>query len=95
MINIIKEKENNAIINNAIDNRFTGNGYMTEALEGVTEYLIKTSKFNKILAGCVSKNTASKRVLEKCGYKFIETKPNFQKLSDGQFDMMFFEKEKK
>ena len=91
----VKEKDNNAIINYAIDNRFTGNGYMTEALEAVTEYLIKTNKFNKILAGCVSKNTASKRVLEKCGYKFVEIKFGYQKLADGQFDIMFFEKEKK
>lgn len=52
-----------------IAKEFTKNGYATEAVKAILEYA-KTEKKLEIVYGiCVSENTASKRVLEKCGFK--------------------------
>ena len=51
----------------AIDNRHTGRGYMTEALERVKEFAFKELEVSRFQGGCCVENAASKRVMEKCG----------------------------
>lgn len=50
---------------------YQNKGFGTEALEGVTDYL--KSIFDFCFADCFKKNAASRRIIEKCGYKYFET----------------------
>lgn len=53
--------------NYAIDNRYTNNGYMTEALARVKEYCFDELGVERFHGACCVENAASKRVMEKCG----------------------------
>lgn len=50
---------------------FYGNGYMSEALEGVLDFGFNTLKANKIEACHAPWNVGSRKVLEKNGMKFV------------------------
>lgn len=64
-------------------------GYGYEAAQAIVNYGFQTLKINKIHAYLDPKNIASKKILEKCGLKFIET---FEE--DGElFDWMEIQKE--
>ena len=52
-----------------IAKEFTGNGYASEALEAFLEHMQVVKHIKKVYGICVSQNVASKRVLEKCGFK--------------------------
>ncbi len=54
----------------AIGSRYWNQGYITEAVKAVTDYLFKSVNYHKITAGYVLENLASKRVLEKCGMSY-------------------------
>jgi len=45
-------------------------GYVTEAVSLLVKYLFSTRKLNRISISIQSPNLASKRVAEKCGFKF-------------------------
>lgn len=53
----------------ALSYNYWRNGIVTEALKAVINYLFDKAGFQKIIAGCDSENTGSKRVLEKAGMK--------------------------
>jgi ribosomal-protein-alanine N-acetyltransferase len=48
---------------------FWGQGIMTEAVKGLTDYIIKKHNLTRIFAVPFDWNTASHRVLEKAGYQ--------------------------
>ena len=48
----------------------TGNGYMREALMGVLVYAFETLGLGRVEAGCLPENAASRKVLEKSGFKY-------------------------
>ncbi|KAF2175046.1 acyl-CoA N-acyltransferase [Zopfia rhizophila CBS 207.26] len=50
---------------------FWGKGYLTEALEAMTDWVFRErgDKYRRLWAGVFSGNPASMRCLEKCGYK--------------------------
>ena len=50
--------------------QYWGKGYATEAVKTVTGYLL--SRFDCCFADCFVENVASARVIEKCGYKYME-----------------------
>jgi len=79
-----------AVFNYAIDNRYTNNGYMTEALNAVKDYVFNKMKLNRFEGACVLNNNASKRVMEKCGFIYEGTKRKCVKLCDGYHDMLVF-----
>lgn len=76
--------------NYAIDDRYKGNGYMTEALEAVKNYCLNEINANRIFGGCEINNIASKKVMEKCNFKYEGTLRNHLKLRDGYHDMYMF-----
>ena len=53
-----------------IGKQFQNNGYATEALITITAYLKK--QFDFCFADHFEDNIASKRVIEKCGYKYVD-----------------------
>ncbi len=77
-------------VNYAIDNRYTGNGYMSEALRCVMDYAILKVKVKRFEGGCAIKNIASKRVLEKCGLKFEKIISDYFGFVDGKQDMLLY-----
>lgn len=51
---------------------YWGNGYMAEAVAAVIDYLFKTVGLDFIICGYFTDNSQSKRVQEKCGFKFLK-----------------------
>lgn len=47
---------------------YQGHGYATEAVQAVL-YELREMGFRKVSAGCFAENTASRRVMEKCGMR--------------------------
>ncbi len=45
-------------------------GYMTEAIAAVVHYAFQTMDLSRIQAACLKENTASRGLLEKCGFKY-------------------------
>ena len=45
-------------------------GYMREAIQAVVHYAFQILDLSRIEAGCLPENTASRRLLEQCGYKY-------------------------
>ena len=52
---------------------FWGNGYMTEAAKALIKHAFEDLKVTKIWAGYYDGNEKSKRVQEKCGFKYVKT----------------------
>ena len=76
--------------NYAIDDRYKGNGYMTEALNIVKDYCLNEIKVNRLYGGCEINNIGSKRVMEKCLFIYEGTLRNYLKLRDGYHDMLLY-----
>ncbi|MCL6574321.1 MAG: GNAT family N-acetyltransferase [Bacillus sp. (in: Bacteria)] len=51
-----------------IDSRFSGNGYITEATEAITEFAFTELKAKRVEIRCDFKNTKSRAIPEKLGY---------------------------
>ena len=45
-------------------------GYMTEALTVVQDHAFRTLDLSRLEAGCLADNIASRRLLERCGFKY-------------------------
>ena len=45
-------------------------GYMTEALTAVREHAFNALDLSRLEAACLPDNTASRRLLERCGFKY-------------------------
>lgn len=54
-----------------IGKEYQNQGYATEALKTITDYLKRL--FDYCIADCFAGNEPSKRVIEKCGYHYLET----------------------
>jgi len=50
------------------DERFTGQGYTTEAVQLLVDYLFGAKKVHRIQLDIVPENAASRRIAEKCGF---------------------------
>jgi len=50
---------------------FQGKGLATEAVRNVTRWTFETLGLHKILVSCFDENMASRRVIEKCGFRLL------------------------
>jgi ribosomal-protein-alanine N-acetyltransferase len=50
------------------EDRFAGGGFVTEAVQLLTDYLFATKKVSRIHLVIVPENAASRRIAEKCGF---------------------------
>ena len=73
-----------------IDNRYTGNGYMSEALNCIIDFALNRMDVNRIQGGCCIENKASKRVMEKCNMHHEGILKSYLKLKDGFHDLHMF-----
>ena len=53
-----------------IGEAYGGRGFMTEALQAVTEFAFGELSLGRLEAGCLPENGASRKVLERCGFKY-------------------------
>lgn len=51
-----------------IAKKYTCNGYATEAVKAFLSYIMPQKNIRKVYGICVAENTASARVMEKCGF---------------------------
>lgn len=51
-----------------IDSRYSGNGYMTEAVQGVTDFAFKELKARRVEIRCDSENVRSRKIPERLGF---------------------------
>lgn len=56
----------------ALNLRYQRKGIMTEALQAVLEYLFESDTAEFVWACCFQSNAASKGMIEKCGFKFVQ-----------------------
>lgn len=90
-INLHPDNHNESMeFNYAIDERYKGNGYMTEALNLIKDFCINEIKVNRLYGGCEINNIASKKVMEKCSFKYEGILRNYLKLKDGYHDMLLY-----
>ncbi|MFS0636447.1 GNAT family N-acetyltransferase [Mesobacillus foraminis] len=66
-----------------IDSRFSGCGYMTEAVEGITDFARKELKARRIEIRCDSKNIKSRAIPERLGFKLEGILKNDDVSADG------------
>ncbi|MFD2637898.1 GNAT family N-acetyltransferase [Piscibacillus salipiscarius] len=66
-----------------INSRYSGKGYMTEAVEGLTNYGLEELGFQRIEILCDSKNTKSRQVPERLGYELEGILKNEDRSPDG------------
>ena len=85
-------RNDSVMFNYAIDNRYTGNGYMTEALNCIKEFVFNKMRVHRFEGGCAEKNIASRRVMEKCGLEKEGVLRDYIKLVDGYHNMIMFAK---
>lgn len=67
----------NAGIGYVLSRHCWGRGYATEALELVSAALLCHTPVRRVWAQCIGENIASQRVLEKCGFHYQHTQPDY------------------
>jgi RimJ/RimL family protein N-acetyltransferase len=78
-IQICKLEDGTWEIGYHIAKNFTGKGYATEAVKALLPAMAKKLNIKEIYGICLAENTASVRVLEKCGFTQIYQGPgNYQ-----------------
>ncbi len=68
-----------------------GQGYATEALMRVLEYLTENEAIPCVTAWCAAENTASRRVLEKSGMQLVSIEKGGLTVGDKTYDKLNFE----
>lgn len=76
MIDVVDYKEDQPVVGYVLNQNYWGHGYMTEAFNGVINYL-KEQGFHKIYIEADQRNIGSNRVIQKNGFTFThqETRP--------------------
>jgi len=74
----------------SMDERYQNQGYMTEALSAVRDYALQELNIRRLQAACTNENTASRRVLQKCGFQYEGCLRAYLRLSDGYHDMELY-----
>ncbi len=88
---LVVEEFNECVESNyAIDERYSNNGYMTEALKEVIRFCFEEVEVNRFQSCCVIENNASKRVMQKCNMNEEGILRKYIKLRDGYHDMYMF-----
>lgn len=70
---------------------YTGQGYMTEAVEAIAGFAIRELEANRIEIRCDSRNTRSSRVAERTGFKLEGVLRQWARANDGTLrdDMIY------
>jgi RimJ/RimL family protein N-acetyltransferase len=80
-----------ARIGYTISKEFWGKGYATAAVKKLSHELFEQTMVVRIEADCSIHNPASRRVLEKCGFKLVGIKHSYLKIHGKRVDHHYFE----
>lgn len=80
-----------ARIGYTIDNNSWNRGYATSAVATLVEWLFNDTFIQRIEADCSVHNTASKRVLEKCGFRNVGIKRKYLVIHGERVDHYYYE----
>lgn len=79
-----KKEDSRAEIGYCYGSKFWGNGYATEALKAVIDYLLNELNIELVVAGYEVSNPASGKVMEKAGMKCVGYLPKWIKNKEGK-----------
>ena len=68
-----------------------GQGYATEALQTVLNYLTENEGIPRVTAWCAAENAGSKRVLEKAGMRLVRTEEAGLMVDGKTYDKLIYE----
>jgi ribosomal-protein-alanine N-acetyltransferase len=71
-VNEVEGRVNEVEIGYVISDKHSGNGYATELLEAMTNFVVSTFGMRVLYGRVMRGNDASVKVLEKNGYVFVE-----------------------
>ena len=88
----ISKKHNNCELGYVFGSKFWGNGYATEALKRIIQFLLIDEEFHLIEAKHHAANPASGRVMEKAGMKKdgVLRERRITKIKDGYDDLVIY-----
>jgi RimJ/RimL family protein N-acetyltransferase len=69
-----KEVDNQIEIAYFVSEKYSGNGYISEAAIAMAEWTLKTLGLEYLIAIVEPDNYPSQRIVEKCGFKKLETR---------------------
>lgn len=75
----------------SIARAYWGQGYATEALKAVLEYLTDHEGISCVTAWCASENTGSKRTLEKAGMSLVKTEKGGLSVGNRVYDKLTYD----
>ncbi len=65
-------------------------GYATEAVKAVTDWVFENYRIPYLIATVTVDNLNSQKVLERCGYQFIEDKTLLVHVEGNKYDFMYY-----
>jgi ribosomal-protein-alanine N-acetyltransferase len=68
--NVVRGAWQNCTIGYFLDEQMQGKGYMTEAVKLAVQYAFATAGLHRVQAAIMPRNLASKRVIEKAGFRY-------------------------
>lgn len=70
-----------------------GKGYMTEVVEAMLNYYFSQAGFSTVYASFFPENTASKRIMEKCGMTYSHTNEKEFEYLGKERDLIYYKKD--
>jgi len=90
----IDEEQRSLEIGYGLGSKHWGKGYMTEVVEAMLHFYLAELDFLTVYASFFPENTASKRVMEKCGMTYSHTNEKEFEYLGKERDLIYFKKEK-
>lgn len=89
-LHLVERRFNMAHMGYWLGEDFWGNGYATQAARAMVDLFFKAGSEDELLMSVLSTNTASRRVIEKCGGKFWKRDTNFSSFFEKDMDVDHF-----
>jgi len=89
-LHLVKRRFNMAHMGYWLGEDYWGKGYATQAARALVDLFFKAGTENELLMSVLSTNTASRRVIEKCGGKFWKRDTNFSSFFEKDMDVDHF-----
>ena len=86
---------NTASVGYVLNSKYWGQGIAKEALDKLTDFGFKVLGFDTLFAKFIEENTASRRVLEKCGFEFYENESKLFLIKDRMEKIIIYSLSKK
>ncbi len=89
-LHLVKRRFNMAHMGYWLGEDYWGKGYATQAARAMVDLFFKAGSEDELLMSVLSTNTASRRVIEKCGGKFWKRDTNFSSFFEKDMDVDHF-----